>query len=92
MPAPPRRLKDLIEGTVDHHASLTHPDLQEVTIRWRGSFGCLIAWAGEGDQDDEVEAAVVTQREHRGCDAGTGRPDVFKAQRRGHPGEIDRNG
>jgi hypothetical protein len=23
------------------------PDLQEVTIRWRGSFGYLIAWAGE---------------------------------------------
>lgn len=53
MPAPPRRLKDLIEGTVDHHASQTHPDLQEVTIRWRGSFGYLIAWAGEGDDDDE---------------------------------------
>jgi hypothetical protein len=53
MPAPPKRLKDLIEGTVDHHASLTHPDLQEVTIRWRGSFGYLIAWAGEGDDNDE---------------------------------------
>jgi hypothetical protein len=53
MPAPPKRLKDLIEGTVDHHASLTNPDLQEVTIRWRGSFGYLIAWAGEGDDNDE---------------------------------------
>ena len=53
MPAPPKRLKDLIEGTVDHHASQTHPDLQEVTIRWRGSFGYLIAWAGEGDDHDE---------------------------------------
>jgi hypothetical protein len=38
---------------MDHHASLTHPHLQEVTIRWRGSFGYLIGWAGEGDQDDE---------------------------------------
>jgi len=47
------RLKDLIEGTVDHHASLTHPDLQEVTICWRGSFGCLTAWAGEGDENDQ---------------------------------------
>ncbi len=53
MPVPPKRLKDLIEGTVDHHASQTHPDLQEVAIRWRGSFGYLIAWAGEGDEDDE---------------------------------------
>jgi hypothetical protein len=38
---------------VDHHASLTHPDLQEITIRWRGSFGCITAWAGDGDDDDE---------------------------------------
>src|SRR5216683_1365736 len=53
MPVPPKRLKDLIEGTVDHHASQTYPDLQEVTIRWRGSFGYLIAWAGQGDDDDE---------------------------------------
>ncbi len=52
MPAPPRRLKDLIEGTVDHHASRC-PDLQEVTIRWRGSYGYLTAWAGEGDDNDE---------------------------------------
>jgi hypothetical protein len=53
MPVPPKRLKDLTEGTVDHHASLTFPDLQEVTIRWRGSFGYLTAWAGEGDDNDE---------------------------------------
>lgn len=50
---PARRLKDLVEGTVDHHASQTHPDLQEITIRWRGSFGYLTAWAGEGDDNDE---------------------------------------
>jgi hypothetical protein len=53
MPVPSKRLKDLIEGTVDHHASLTCPDLQEVTIRWRGSFGYLTAWAGEGDDNDD---------------------------------------
>jgi len=43
------------EGTVDHHASLTHahPGLQEITIRWRGSFGYMDAWAGKGDDDDE---------------------------------------
>ncbi len=53
MPVPPERLKGLIEGTVDHHASLTCPDLQEITIRWRGSYGCLDAWAGGGDDNDE---------------------------------------
>jgi hypothetical protein len=41
MPVPPKRLKDLIEGTVDHHASQAWPALEEVTIRWRGSYGYL---------------------------------------------------
>lgn len=55
MPVPPKRLKELAEGTVDHHASLTHPhpELQEITIRWRGSSGYMDAWAGKGDDDDE---------------------------------------
>jgi hypothetical protein len=55
MPVPPKRLKELVEDTVDHHASLTHPSmrLQEVTIRWKGSFGYMDAWAGEGDDNDE---------------------------------------
>ena len=29
------------------------PGLQEVTIRWRSSYGYLTAWAGEGNDDDE---------------------------------------
>lgn len=53
MPVPPKRLKELVEGTVDHHASRTHPDLQEITIRWRGGYGYLDAWAGAGDENDE---------------------------------------
>ena len=55
MPVPPKRLKELTEGTADHHASLTHPHpgLQEITIRWRGSFGYMDAWAGQGDDDDQ---------------------------------------
>jgi hypothetical protein len=53
MPVPPRKLKDLIEGTVDYHASLTCPDLQEVTIRWHGPYGYVDGWAGDGDEDDE---------------------------------------
>ncbi|WP_322752042.1 MULTISPECIES: hypothetical protein [unclassified Frankia] len=53
MPVPPRRLKDDVEGTVDHHASTTHPTLQEITIRWRGGYGYLDAWAGAGDDNDE---------------------------------------
>ena len=53
MPVPPKRVKELTEGTVDHHASLTHPELQEITIRWRGSLGYMAAWAGPGDDTDE---------------------------------------
>jgi hypothetical protein len=53
MPVPPKRLKELVEGTVDQHASRTHPALQEITIRWRGSYGYPDAWAGEGDDNDE---------------------------------------
>ena len=53
MPAPSKRVKEDTEGTVDHHASLTHPELQEITIRWRGSFGYMAAWAGPGDDTDE---------------------------------------
>ena len=53
MPVPSKRVKETTEGTVDHHASLTHPELQEITIRWRGSFGYVDAWAGEGDDNDE---------------------------------------
>jgi hypothetical protein len=42
-PVPSRRLKDVIEGTVDHHASQRWPAPEEVTIRWRGSYGWAMA-------------------------------------------------
>ena len=44
MPVPSRRLKELIEGTVDHHASQRWPALEEVTISWRGSYGHLTGY------------------------------------------------
>ena len=52
MPVPAKRLKDLIEGTVDHHASQRWPAIAEVTIRWRGSFGYLIGHLETGDDTD----------------------------------------
>ena len=64
MPVPSKRVKGITEGTVDHHASLTHPDLQEITIRWRGSFGYVDAWAGEGDDSDE-RIPLLPHRVHR---------------------------
>jgi hypothetical protein len=51
MPVPPRRLKDLIEGTVDHHASQRWPALEEVTISWRGSYGYLTGYLSDNDGD-----------------------------------------
>jgi hypothetical protein len=51
MPVPSRRLKELIEGTVDHHASRRWPALEEVTISWRGSYGYLTGYLSEDDDD-----------------------------------------
>ena len=51
MPVPPRRLKDLIEGTVDHHASQRWPTLEEVTISWHGSYGYLTGYLSDNDDD-----------------------------------------
>jgi hypothetical protein len=51
MPVPPRRLKELIEGTVDHHASQRWPALEEVTITWRGSYGYLTGYLSDNDHD-----------------------------------------
>jgi hypothetical protein len=58
MPVPSRRLKDLIEGTVDHHASQRWPALEEVTIRWRGSYGYLTGYLSE-DNDDTIELCRI---------------------------------
>jgi hypothetical protein len=58
MPVPSRRLKDLIEGTVDHHASQRWPALEEVTIRWRGSCGYLTGYLSE-DDDDTIELCRI---------------------------------
>jgi hypothetical protein len=58
MPVPSRRLKDLIEGTVDHHASQRWPALEEVTIRWRGSYGYLTGYLSE-DDDDTIQLCRI---------------------------------
>ena len=58
MPVPSRRLKDLIEGTVDHHASQRWPALEEVTIRWRGSYGYLTGYLSQ-DDDDTIELCRI---------------------------------
>jgi hypothetical protein len=51
MPVPSRRLKELIEGTVDHYASQRWPALEEVTVSWRGSYGYLTGYLSEDDDD-----------------------------------------
>ena len=50
MPVPPKQLKTRVEGEVDHHASQRWPHLEEVTIRWRGSYGYLTGHL-PGDED-----------------------------------------
>ena len=58
MPVPAKRLKDLIEGTVDHHASQRWPALEEVTITWRGSYGYLTGYLSAND-DDQVKLCRI---------------------------------
>jgi len=58
MPVPSKRLKDLIEGTVDHHASKNWPALEEVTITWRGSYGYLTGYLSE-DNDDQIKLCRI---------------------------------
>jgi hypothetical protein len=58
MPVPPRRLKELIEGTVDHHASQRWPALEEVAISWRGSYGYLTGYLSD-DDDDQVKLCRI---------------------------------
>jgi hypothetical protein len=44
MPVPSKPTKDHVEGELDFYASQHWPQLEEVTIAWRGSFGYLTAW------------------------------------------------
>ena len=57
MPVPAKRLKELIEGTVDHHAAQHWPVLQEVTITWRGSYGYLTGYLSE--DDDQIKLCRI---------------------------------
>jgi hypothetical protein len=56
MPVPSKRLKDDVDGTVDHHAAQQQrwPALAEVDTRWRGSYGYLTAIIEEHGQDVHI--------------------------------------
>lgn len=58
MPVPSKRLKTLIEGTVDHHASQRWPALEEVAITWRGSYGYLVGYLSDND-DDQIKLCRI---------------------------------
>lgn len=58
MPVPSKSLKELTEGTVDHHASQHWPALTEVTISWRGSYGYLTGYLSE-DDDDQLQLCRI---------------------------------
>lgn len=64
MPVPSRRLKDLIAGTLDHHASRRWPALAEVTIGWRGSYGYLTGYLSDTDDDDQIKLGRIQYLGH----------------------------
>jgi hypothetical protein len=49
MAVPSRRLKDDVEADIDHYASTAWPQLDEVTIRWRGGYGYVTGHLGEDE-------------------------------------------
>jgi hypothetical protein len=51
MPVPPGRLKTYIAGHLDFYASQRWPQVEEVTIRWRGGHGYV---TGHLPGDDDI--------------------------------------
>ncbi len=93
---PSRRLKEQIEGTVDHHASQRWPALEEVTISWRGSYGYLTGYLSEDDDDtiklcriqylgDDTEWAFAIWQASTGSYAGA---VLLDGHRTGHPNQA----
>jgi hypothetical protein len=66
MPVPSARLKILTEGRLDFHASQRWPQLEEVTISWRGGYGYVSAYL----TDDE--AIPVCRLHYLGSDTEWG--------------------
>jgi hypothetical protein len=50
MPVPTARLKAYVEGHLDFHASQRWPQLEEVTISWRGGYGYVSAYLSDNEQ------------------------------------------
>jgi hypothetical protein len=50
MPIPSKRVKTAMADHLDFHASQRWPQLEEVTVRWHGSFGYVTAHLPDGDE------------------------------------------
>ncbi len=59
MPVPSKQLKTGVEDDVDSHAYQHWPQLGEVTIRWRGSFGYLTGHLDDDETDDGFPLARI---------------------------------
>lgn len=50
MPVPSARLKTYTETHLDFHASRRWPQLEEITISWRGGYGYVSAYLSDDEQ------------------------------------------
>lgn len=66
MPVPSARLKIHVEGHLDFHASQRWPQLEEITISWRGGYGYVRAYLSEH------EAIPVCRLRYLGSDTDWG--------------------
>ncbi|WP_433411371.1 hypothetical protein ACQP1V_11665 [Microtetraspora malaysiensis] len=63
MPVPPKQVKVLVEEDADSYAFTHWPQLGEVTVRWKGSFGYL---TGHFDDDESDEGFPLARIEYLG--------------------------
>ena len=86
MPVPPQSVKTSVNGHLDFHASRRWPQLEEITVSWRGSFGYVTGHL-PGDEElplcrlrylglaDHWGFALYRHRRLRGLDPANRNPD-----------------
>jgi len=50
VPVPPQQVKTTVTGHLDFHASQRWPQLEEITLSWRGSFGYVTGHLPGGEE------------------------------------------
>lgn len=66
VPVPGNRLKNQVADDLDFHACTRWPQLEEVTITWRGSYGYIRAWLTTTDRITVCRIQYLGDPDHWG--------------------------